>query len=739
MGLLTLLLAFSPAVPQQTGPPPGSREAMWPAPTAEDWALPCLIRWERTYDDALAVSAETQRPILICVNMDGEIASEHYAGIRYRREETAALYQPYVCVIASVYRHTPRDHDAEGNRVPCPRFGTVTCGEHIAIEPVLHQRYFEDTRVAPRHIMVELDKSETYDVYYAFDTASVFETIRKGIAERDVEPRELPRGDRPLGELVASRHVADREAVETLYRTGDRATRTRLLERAIDLGEHPPDDLLRMAVFGFDLELSKLARQALASSSSPGSVDLINEALRVPMDAAEREALIAALERIGESTPRAKTFAVVHRGLSAGSGAVDVDGWSAALDGSESAAPPPEWSALAAQIEYRADATDARPDDPEARLQLAESWLALAVDPETAAALGADQATSPKYATLLFEDVRRAAREAEELGASGWRVDAAVALSSYYLGEFGLAQRRAEAAVRALPAGEESWNAMAVLGLFAQGRRNAIARAARAGESWPPEWVTDVHSAYSVIARHPLGTDLHAVAHYDFLADVRATGQAARVLTDGLTRFPDSQLLHDRLRANVLRERGVDALEETYEALLAREDASPNLVWFAGYTSLVAAEFHRRAATPAKAEAAYGRGIAHFERYIAAHPEQRDSSDHYVALALAGQARVALEAGEAARALGGVLASFDRRPLSAANLDGLGISPVGTAQMLRASLLAEERTAEVEQLDAALERLRALDPALLELPAFERGGPRPQGGWRRGGGGRDGR
>jgi len=47
--------------------------------------------------------------------MDGEIASEHYAGIRYRNPDIAALYEPYVCVIASVYRHTPRDYDEQGS------------------------------------------------------------------------------------------------------------------------------------------------------------------------------------------------------------------------------------------------------------------------------------------------------------------------------------------------------------------------------------------------------------------------------------------------------------------------------------------------------------------------------------------------------------------------------------------------------------------------------------------------
>src|SRR5262245_60240628 len=204
--LLVLAAAIAPAVPSaQAGAPQatpgaaGSRESTWPAPTAEDWEKPCLVTFQRTWEDALAVARETKKPILVCVNMDGEIASEHYAGKRYREPEKAALYSPYVCVIASVYRHTPRDHDEQGRRILCPRFGSVTCGEHIAIEPMLYEQFMDGRRIAPRHIGVELERdgAELYDVYYAFDTDSVFQAIRAGAADR---PPPLVRGDRPLEE-----------------------------------------------------------------------------------------------------------------------------------------------------------------------------------------------------------------------------------------------------------------------------------------------------------------------------------------------------------------------------------------------------------------------------------------------------------------------------------------------------------------------------------------------------------
>src|SRR5262245_54333776 len=295
--------------PRQGGLPPGqTRESMWPAPTAEDWQRPCLIPWQRTWDDALQVSKETGKPILICVNMDGEIASEHYAGIRYRQPDIAALYEPYVCVVASVYRHTPRDYDELGRRIPCPRFGTVTCGEHIAIEPLLFEKYFDGKRIAPRHIALEQDLTKAYDVFYAWTTQSVFDAVRDGLPAHD--PGTRPPGERTLPELVASADAADRGKVESAYERGDSAMQKSLLEAAIAAGSAPPLDLLRLAIQGGDPEMAGLARKALAQSAQPAAVSVITESLRVTMDSADREALMAALDRLGPESPRAKALAI---------------------------------------------------------------------------------------------------------------------------------------------------------------------------------------------------------------------------------------------------------------------------------------------------------------------------------------------------------------------------------------------------------------------------------------------
>lgn len=733
LALSALLLSASVAQAQTTGPSEGalrmgspaaapqtvSREEMWPAPTAADWEKPCLVLWERTFEDALAVAQRTGKPLMVCVNMDGEIASEHFAGIRYRTPEIAQLFDPYVCVMASVYRHTPRDFDAQGVRVPCPRFGTVTCGEHIAIEPELHDRFFEGRRVAPRHIMLELDGTESFDVYYAWDTQTISTALVEGV--RDREPgTPLALGDRTPVERVGSAGVLDRLAVERAYAEGSREQRRQLIEATLSLrkvSDLDQVDLLRLAIFGFDVELARLARQALTQCNSEAAIDLIAEVLKLPMEPEEQAALLAAVERLGETYPRARTLSAVYRGLAVRSEHVDLAGWAEqSADGGASARSA--YAATANQLEARAASSEARPDDGEARLEFAESLLARAADPSL----------DRRFTTAALQDARTSARAAAELGASGWRLDTVLAVTASELGDRREALRRAVAAVEGgMPAPGSAAGALAerdavtVLALFAQARQWSIARAYRQREDWPPEWLADIHAAYAVLSAHPLGTDVHVLSHYDFLHWIGATPRAARALQDGIARFPGSGPLHERLRNHLLREQGAAGLESTYERMLAAPDAAPELAWFAGYASLIAAEDRRRAGHAADARAAYDRAIAYFERAIVAQPDFRDSADHYLALALAGRARIALDAGDLETATNGLLAAFERRPASAATADGLNLSPVDSAKMLRSRLAEAGLEEPLDRLHTALAKLLEFDPGLLELPAYERG------------------
>jgi len=303
------------------------------------------------------------------------------------------------------------------------------------------------------------------------------------------------------------------------------------------------------------------------------------------------------------------------------------------------------------------------------------------------------------------------------------------------------ARELAVTAAAGMPADTDGWLAVPVLELFIEQRQRGIARAVREQKEWPKEWFTDVDAAYTVLAKHPLGTDHRIADHFDLLSALNLPDRAAAVLDEGLDRFPDSWVLHDRLRRRLLRGArldGLGGLEATYEAMLAEENAPVNLPWFAGYASLVAAEYYRRAGQEEDAVGAYERAIAHYEDSIKANEYNRESADHYIAMALAGQARLAVEAGRLELAQEKILASFERRPEAAGALDGLALSPVSAARILLARLTETDRAELAEQLKAAIDRLPT--EAFLP-PEFERNsrgrGPSPDA--RRFGGQRGGR
>ncbi len=693
---------------QDAGRPRVNREQMWPAPTAEDWAKPVLITFQRTWEDAKAVSKATGKAILLCINMDGEIASEHYAGIRYRQPEICALYEPYVAVIASTYRHNPRDYDDQGRRILCPRFGSVTCGEHIAIEPILYELFLDEERVAPRHIMVELDGTETYDVYYANDTASVFKAIEEGITKRKIQPKAIVRGDRSMVERVASPDIVDRLAVENAYQKGDQDLRRKLLAAAKNEGGTAPLDLLRLAVFGLDVDLAKQARAALAKSEARGATDLVADALRVPMDKSERDSLIGALTRLGENSPRARWLAVVHQGLAGDSGALDLDAWTRASREYVPSAMESDIAELEAKQRQRRGTYSAHPLDGEAGIELAEASLAFALKARKDYDYGIQM--SRAVALHMFEDARISAERAAKQNATPWRVNTVLALSSYYRGDKETAYRHAEAAVKELPPGEPGWNAMAVLTVFAEGRFKAIKKAARANEKWPSWWLTDLEAAYTALLHHPLSSDSQVIWHHDLLEWLGARNRALVVIEAGLKRFPASPALHQRLRMSLLRTKGVREMQAVYEDLLDVESPDINIVWYAGYASIVAADSFRRRGWQAPALVAYDRAIELYDQASQANPAWKESADRTVALALAAKARLAYERKDDEAATADILASFKRAPAAAGTKDDLGITPAATAQMLMARLVKAGKSDLIAALETALGRL---DPALL--------------------------
>jgi tetratricopeptide (TPR) repeat protein len=585
---------------------------------------------------------------------------------------------------------------------------SVTCGEHIDIEPTIYEKFCDGQRVAPRHICVDLDGKETYDVFYRNDVASILVDLREKVPARR-DPLVVVRGDRTIVERAESRALADRKAVEAAYRNGDEAMRRALLEKTIEQGDAASLDLLRLALFGYDAEASKMARQALAKTGQADATDLIVDALRVPMEAAEREALLATLGRLGENSPRARWLSAVHRGLADGDTTVDVGRWSSATSGEREAAEARDWFEMEAARGAQADVVQAKPDDPAACLDLAETSLKLAFKASRSAAVSRTMARL--FARQMFEEAIACAERATELGAKDWRAPALQAIAAYYDDRKEVGYAKAEQAVPLIPPGDASWNAMATLTIFAESRWTAIKSAVRK-DAWSPEvsqWLRDLDATYSILLKHPLATDSQVVWHHDFLEWFGANHRATNILQRGLERFPESAALHERLRKRVLNDRGEEALEALYERML-KEKPSPNLEWFTGYALVVAAEAQRRVFEPDRARATYGRAIAHFEKAIEGNPDARDSADHQIALALASRARLAYERGDDAGAFEDILAALERRPASTGTKDGLSISAADTISLLRPRLEENKHDDLVAKLDGALKRV---DPELL--------------------------
>ncbi|MEZ5976730.1 MAG: hypothetical protein R3F34_00705 [Planctomycetota bacterium] len=593
----------------------------------------------------------------------------------------------------------------------------MTCGEHIWIEPTLFEKFFEGACVSPRHIMVELDGKESYDVYYTWDVQSVFDTVEAGMKNRPDAPPIVAR--RPF---AARQGRQPRRGGQGRRRAGLRDGRQRrsvkqaLVERAGEVGADASLDLLRLAVLGLDPEAARAARSSLATSDSPRAVGLINQVLNGPVDEGEREGLIAALDRIGEKSRYARLLGVVQRGLSGDRSTIDTGSWRAAAGEVARSAEGEDLEARQARLDAAVRA--AENGGTEAQLDACEAFLTVALSP----------GTSRDFRGLMTSDARRYLDDAVALGATGWRVDALASILANERGDAREAFARAVAAVEALPSGAADWTAISALRTFVDGRRAAIRRAVRAREDWSPQWLADVCAAYRALADYPTATDRTVVEHYDFLWDLGALGEAARVLREGVLRFPGSRDLHDRFRGLVLEQRGVDGLEPEYDALIASDGAPRILEWYRAFATLVTAEYHRRAVGLDAATAAYERASARFES-LESDDGLRAASRHYRALCRAGLARMALERGDLDTATHELVAALGLTDDPSVP-DGLNLTPSDTSRTLRASLTAAGRTELLAELEAALAKI---DPALLQLPAYEkpavpeRGNPRSGG------------
>ena len=693
--LLTSLVGVAPAHGQAGDPAAHAWDAGGPPPSA---ASAPVMPWQRDLDDALALSRATGKPLLVCVNTDGEQASDALASRRYHDPDFAALVQGFIPVLASPDLHSAlpdgADRDSRGRRVLCPRFGRLVCGEHVAIEPLVFARWFDGTRVAPRHVGVSPDGKVLFDLYLLNDLSKIDRALEQH-GRFDVSLPDPASLDDAA--LLESRDAAARVLLEQRFPAADEATRLAWLASVGTKGLHQPT-LLHLGLRDPSAAVRAAAFEALAAMAASAPVALLVEGSRQGWDRpALFDGLVKALARAGvgdAGDPHALRLATLLGAARSPSSVVDRSAWSAALAG------PPfmELPALDGDELYEwvgrlGDELERSPDDVELRATLAGALLDMA---DSYVAAGTDDVG------WLWESALEEARRATAMTDAPPLAWASLARADWYLGGSDVA---ADAASRALPGLlDEAGSLLAcdLLDLLVQTRSAQALAALDAGEAWPDAWLADAVAAAQVLVRHPRAADWQVASALDVLGGLELDALHARLTREAIVRFPSSGALHEHLRWSLLRDGDAAAVVAAYDALALGGGRSTQL-WFSAYAALAAGDHLRDEGRGDEAAAVYRTSLERFagvsiERTLA-------GTDDFMGLAHAGLARVALADGrpdDAAAELGLALAAG---PGCVDLPDGAGVTPAETAGAVAAALRRgrqPERALALEQLvDAA--------------------------------------
>ena len=701
------------------------------AGTAEPAASDALqIHWQRSLEDAAAQSARDGRPLLVVINADGESASERIVVERYRDPAFVAWTRSFHCVVGSYFRHTPRDFDAQGRRVPCPRLGEVTCGEHMALEPVLHERYLlgehivvDDgvvQRISPRHALVLPDGRKEWDLYLLFD----FRTLDTRLSEAAARwPASEPAPWEPR--LADPRHRARLER-EELAATCDEPA-----QWLADLLRRPSVDRgivseVRRLLPRLDTADTSVRRALFDVGARAGCTSELSGALRSHALGwhAHPSRCVPALVELAWDDAGARTFALSHavlapadeagalRAALAARGVVDLpepfDLGRRALpqrepvrEGKGKPALPP-----ADELEAALEAADERlardRADAAAQLELGRAALLLARRRMQDGGAGIE---------LLLQDARIALARAQEARPDDVLLLLDRARVANYLSDFEEQERLALAALATRrvdlagpPLDDDMTEAARWVGDAAARLlwQRASGDPLRAAQGMQRGALALMQAAYGPETD---ATDWLSLA--SFFGALGRQRERVELAFAGLTSFPLDLALRNELSAACWALGEPELLAERSENLaqLHVERGWPELDWYRGYAHLLLAEWRRRGAASDAALESYASAQAAFER--ASDSSFRDSCLHHLALCELGRGFAQLAAGRREAAAEALLAAANLRPAIFGVRDGLdreaadlvdavlewrtsGPSPVD-ARALLAGLSAEAR------------------------------------------------
>ncbi|MFK7739746.1 MAG: hypothetical protein AB8H80_05435 [Planctomycetota bacterium] len=664
----TLCLALLQA-PQGTPSPPPPRPG---------------IAWQRSLDDALAAQKQTGLPLLIAVNMNGEVFNERFAATTYRDPAFIESTRGYICVVASPDRHTERDYDALGNRIECPRFGGCTCSEHQQIEPTLYDRYFNGRRNAPRHVGVSPSGKILFDRYLDSSMQTAVNAIAKNRGKADA--LHLAPSTK-LAELFQRRDALARQLLEQRYRAADEKNRKQLLTRAAK-ATNDPVDLLRMGLHDPSEMLRGTAAMALSEVGGANALIDIEDALARITDVDIKKRLIAQLRRIGKDDPAAARLAS-HFGAPDDKVAKPWrNAWrkTPLLDGRQG---------IESELDRVEAALKTDPKSPLLRLDLATAQAAFALQ------LMAEGGTGIE---LWFADAQRNAKRVRTEALEP-EARALEAITAWFLNEPEAAQKAAtESMARAdSDRSPADWLASNLLDVVLQmTAQTAFARGQQDETASVSAELSRTRSVLALLTERSAGGERANLTAISLLEYAGLRAEARLRLADAAIRFPLSTAVHERWRNRMLVDLGAERMRADYANYANRAPDKATAQWFAGYAALVAAERHTADSRWIEARNAYDDSIERFLDSCKRNDAYRDTAEHYAVLGLTGRAWVRHQRGEAKGAVADIERAAGLRPASLDEDDGLARKPRGIGDRIRRALEGAGKTELAQRLAAIL-------------------------------------
>lgn len=648
--------------------------------TATNPVEPQQIAWQRTLEDALAAQKETGLPLLVVVNMDGEVFNERFAGSTYHDNAFIESTRNYVCVVASPDRHTERDYDALGNRIECPRFKGCTCSEHINIEPELFRRFFNNKRNAPRHVGVSTAGKVLFDRFLDNRMSVAINAIAKH--EGKANRKHLDSTD-DVTEMFRRRDAVARSLLERRYRSGNKQARSQLLKQAAT-AKNNPIDLLRMGLRDPDEELVGLAAVALSEVGDSSALIDIEDALARITIPEVRQLLVSQLRMLGQNNPDAARIASHFSASTEPFAQPWRNVWqlSKLTQGRE---------AIEAELDRIEAGIRKQRDDDKLRLQLATAQAAFALMLMQEGGAGIEM--------WLTDAQRNAAKvKSEALQAEA---NALLAITTWYRSDIKAATK---AAIESMAAGKSSrepdgWLAANYLDVLLQlTAQTAFGRAQGDGTTSLSREVARTNIVMELLRKNDVGDERGLLAGISLLEFAGLRAQAQSRLEQLVERFPGSITAHDRWRTRLMVDLGAERMRHRYAKYVTDAKDRATAQWYAGYAALIAAERHTLDSRSIEAENAYSDCIERFLASATSNDAYLDTAHHYAVLALAGRAEIRHLRKNSRGAVKDLVQAAELRPGSLDEDDGLKRKPRAIAARVHAALTSAGKIELAEQL-----------------------------------------